>query len=941
MKKFLLLITTLIFLCGGAAALSACSGDKTGDEGGQEGGDEITWTPAKGFEVYSSDIEYRFSITSDVDSPNGEINDGALRSDMQLEQGNTYYLVLDCAFHGFGWTGDNFTLSTRICDTNSLVATLHEAYTYDFTEHTEDYEYVFSTRYAVPQQGGDIVRYRVIYEINMIHGIVFTAWLDVDGQGKSTPFAVGSGLGMKLNEQKTAYTVTNLVSYAVTDLSIPEYFGGYPVTAIDEMAFANKTALQSLDLPANLTYIGYGAFGNCSSLADIEIPQGVTYIGEYAFSGCSSIENIVIPGGVTSIGQYTFANCESLSAVRFSESKTTVQIGDKAFCKCKNLTDIQFNWISTIGNSAFEGCTSLTKITIPESVTSIGNSAFYGCSNLANITLPASVTSIGSDAFYECESFTNVVIPGGVKTIGGSAFGGCTSLASITLPFVGNGSDKSDFGYIFEASRYSSGSYIVPSSLKTVIITGGDKIGDNAFYGCTKLTKIQLPESVTSVGLKAFYNCTALEDINMPKSVTSIGNNAFEYCSALKGVEIPAGLTAIKQCVFKSCSSLSSIVIPESIISIEYGAFSGCTKLENLTIPENVTSVGENAFYNCSKLIKTTDGARYVDKWVVGFDSYNKSALDLSAGTKGIAGGAFSDFSYLSSISMPDSVISIGDSAFYKCGRLENITLPKNVIYIGNSAFYNCTSLTSLNIPDSVTSIGGNAFYGCAAEIKWGENPSVTAIADSAFSGYKGKSLSIPEGVTSVGAKVFANCSALESITVPLSVASFGEKAFAGCTNLKQVNITDLKAWCNIIFADASANPLSLGGNFYSDGEIMTTLEIPQGVTAIKDYAFAGFGGTGVTIPEGVKSIGNGAFYKCAHLSVITIPGSVTSIGKEAFFNCTALGEVVFGSTANWKVAVGEDMSNAQDAAVSSNSMQNAKLLTMDYSSCFWRRYDN
>ncbi len=235
-----------------------------------------------------------------------------------------------------------------------------------------------------------------------------------------------------------------------------------------------------------VTSIDIAAFYGCSNLANITIPNSVTSIGESAFEGCTKLESINIPDSVTSIDALAFAGCSSLKRVTIG------------------------NGVKSIGNSAFWNCESLTSITISKGVTSIGNGAFNNCSSLTSIEIPDSVTSIDYGAFY-----------------------GCSSLASITLPFVGatkDGTSNTHFGYIFGASTYSYNSSCVPSSLKTVVITGGTSIGNDAFTYCRSLESITILDGVKSIGNSAFHYCESLKSIEIPDSVESIGSSVFMDC---------------------------------------------------------------------------------------------------------------------------------------------------------------------------------------------------------------------------------------------------------------------------------------------------------------------------------------------------------------------------------------------------------------------------
>ncbi|MBQ3288301.1 MAG: leucine-rich repeat protein [Kiritimatiellae bacterium] len=488
----------------------------------------------------------------------------------------------------------------------------------------------------------------------------------------------------------------------------------------------------------------------------------------------------------------------------------------------------------------------------------------------------------------------------------------------------------------------TSGAIAIPATLGGCPVIS---IGFSAFYDCSSLTSVTIPDGVTRIGDYAFCGCSELADVTISESVTDIGECAFNVCSELARVSIPDGVMNIGELAF-SYSGLADVTIGSGVTNIGYNAFRGCdgsfsvaagnqsyksvsglllTKDGktlvygggvDVTIPNGVTNISDSAFYNCDNLTNVT----------------------ISASVTRIGTYAFYGCGSLESVTMPDGVKSIESNAFGDCTGLRSVTIGNGVASIGYRAFYDCHNITSVTIPDSVTSIEDEAFFDCFCLKDVTIGSGVTNVGVMAFSScglvgsfsvaagnqsYKsvsgllltkdGKTLvagvcgdvTIPDGVTTIGSYAFHGANHLESVTMPDSVTTIGESAFDWCTNLKSVKMSNSVA--------------SIGAWAFDYCTQLENLTIPDSVTSIGQSAFRAciglidetsmpgvelVGGWAVGRDDelsgsldlaGVRGIGD-AVFEDSGLTGVKIPGSATRIGYRAFANCNGLASLTIGS---------------------------------------------
>ena len=417
------------------------------------------------------------------------------------------------------------------------------------------------------------------------------------------------------------------------------------VTEIAPSAFALCESLRSVTIPESVTDVGYGAFYSCRSLESVALPDALKALGESAFSGCEALSTVDLPAGIEAIEASTFSG-SAIEKIAIPDAVT--YLGDYAFSNCALLSEVTFGrGLETVCDFAFAGCESLKSVALPEGTKTVCGMAFWRCSSLESVAIPASV-----------------------QVIKDTAFGDCSSLAEIEVDDA-NEAYKTVDGVLYT----EDGARLVccPAGLEYERVTVPEEvtaIAKCAFYGCSRLALIELPDGLTEIGANAFY-CTAYYDdeANWEDGALYIGRYLIECDENFSGAySIKPGTKLIADSAFYYCLELKSISIPDGVTVIGADAFDGCASLMSVTIPDSVTEIGSCAFVTCNSLINVT---------------------------------------------LPRKLTEIGEGVFLFCISLKRVVIPEGVTAIGDAAFRGCESMLYVSLPSSLKRVGYYAFDDC------------------------------------------------------------------------------------------------------------------------------------------------------------------------------------------------------------------------------------
>jgi hypothetical protein len=541
----------------------------------------------------------------------------------------------------------------------------------------------------------------------------------------------------------------------------------------------------------------------------------------------------------------------------------------------------------------FSDCDQLTKVTLPETITTIGGSTFLRCSSLAEVNFPAALKSIGDDAFYgtkafkgslDCEKLPNLTTIGktafegsgissvhfseALTSVGNNAFTNCFNLTDVAFPKIGGTHFKLPLGLFDHCTSLTT--LILPDDILSIPAgfcyyddklttfhcgTGVTYFGTSCFEG-TALTSVPSVKAATYIGDLFFAHNVAITEAMWDREL--VATSAFEGCTALRKVTSPEPITVVGPKAFFGCSSLTDFDI-SAVTDIYQQGFAGCTSLTELNFPASVEMLGPGAFAHDTALKTLTIAGRPSYSQAVCKDCPKLTAFHFYDGLEKIPDEFFSGCTSLTTVNVPKDLTTIGDSAFYGCQNLTSFYLSSKVVKIGSNAFRD-SGLTDVIVPNSVTEIGSNAFGGTAL-----------------------KTIILGQAQTAIGEQQFANDTSLEKVVLSSKITAIGAQAFSGCTNLKEIEIP--------------ASCITIGKRSF-EGTGITRLTLPDSMNNIDAEAFAGMSKLeSINIPGTVTALNDSVFEGDSALFDVALPSQLYSIGKATFKGCAALTSLPFPST--------------------------------------------
>lgn len=726
---------------------------------------------------------------------------------------------------------------------------------------------------------------------------------------------------------------------------------GQDLMTVDDRAFYNCTNVTKLTFPDAITTIGDEAFYNCSSITEVTVGSKLQSIGASAFQKCGSFTAILLPDNFTTMGASAFEGCKKLTVAKLGNSlravparafkncialsemtvpATSVSMGDQAFYNDSVLAVITMNdGLKTIGNEVFWNNSGIRTFTIPGTVTSIGSNSFYGCTNTSVLRFKDGEGTLTIDSYYtRSKKIDDMTSRGSYTNRCNDYFYDCPIKTlylgrDLKYDYADNASvyDYVD-GYWKEMSR-ASAPFVNSTTLQKVTI--GSKVTflyNHLFHNCDKVTTIDIPASIANIYGNAFDDCSSLTATTFHDATNNhtltLGDYAFRNCATLPEVTFPRQLLSVGNYTYAQCPLLKTLTFPAMLESIGNYAFAECTGLTQLTFKDSGKSVklGYGA--------RSNSGTSYLDNIPL-FGNTNLTYLYIGRNINYTAGekygySPFYNQSFLTDVrfSQSGTVSYCKDYLLYKVNNCKTLTLPESLTSIGNWTFRGMAALESIVVPNAVTEMGTYAFANDTSLKSAKLSTSCPWLKEGLFSECNAlQSITIPSVVTKMDGYMFTNCKALTSATfedgTDLIEMGYGASwknygLFSDCP-LKTLNLgrwlsynTEVASRSPFYSIDALKN-LNIGKNvkvidkyMFSYCEGLEEVNLPDNITSVNLWGFRGCSSLkSVRLSEKLSQVGDYGFAGCTSLDNVTFPASMTSVASNSFSDCTALRKLDLG----------------------------------------------
>lgn len=726
---------------------------------------------------------------------------------------------------------------------------------------------------------------------------------------------------------------------------------GQDLMTVDDRAFYNCTNVTKLTFPDAITTIGDEAFYNCSSITEVTVGSKLQSIGASAFQKCGSFTAILLPDNFTTMGASAFEGCKKLTVAKLGNSlravparafkncialsemtvpATSVSMGDQAFYNDSVLAVITMNdGLKTIGNEVFWNNSGIRTFTIPGTVTSIGSNSFYGCTNTSVLRFKDGEGTLTIDSYYtRSKKIDDMTSRGSYTNRCNDYFYDCPIKTlylgrDLKYDYADNASvyDYVD-GYWKEMSR-ASAPFVNSTTLQKVTI--GSKVTflyNHLFHNCDKVTTIDIPASIANIYGNAFDDCSSLTATTFHDATNNhtltLGDYAFRNCATLPEVTFPRQLLSVGNYTYAQCPLLKTLTFPAMLESIGNYAFAECTGLTQLTFKDSGKSVklGYGA--------RSNSGTSYLDNIPL-FGNTNLTYLYIGRNINYTAGekygySPFYNQSFLTDVrfSQSGTVSYCKDYLLYKVNNCKTLTLPESLTSIGNWTFRGMAALESIVVPNAVTEMGTYAFANDTSLKSAKLSTSCPWLKEGLFSECNAlQSITIPSAVTKMDGYMFTNCKTLTSATfedgTDLIEMGYGASwknygLFSDCP-LKTLN---LGRWLSYNTEVASRSPfysiyalknLNIGENvkvidkyMFSYCKGLEEVNLPDNITSVNLWGFRGCTSLkSVRLSEKLSQVGDYGFAECSSLDNVTFPTSMTSVASNSFSDCTALRKLDLG----------------------------------------------